>query len=88
MLNIMAVVKLTKCTFDEWNELQKDEDMDSLWCRDVKVAKVDDHTAIVCMEVFDRHLMETLFSDPAMKEATETYGIEHTFYELKPASTP
>ena len=52
MPNIMAVVKLTKCTFDEWNELQKDEDMDSLWCRDVKVAKVDDHTAIVCMEVF------------------------------------
>ena len=52
------------------------------------VAKVDDHTAIVCMEVFDHHLMETLFSDPAMKEATETYGIEHTFYELKPALTP
>ena len=61
MPNIMAVVKLTKCTFDEWNELQKDEAMDSLWCRDVMVAKVDDHTAIVCMEVFDRHLMETLF---------------------------
>ena len=57
MPNTMAVVKLTKCTFDEWNELQKDEDMDGLWCRDVMVAKVDDHTAIVCMEVFDHHLM-------------------------------
>ena len=88
MLNTMAVVKLNKCTFDEWNELQTDEDMDGLWCRDVMVAKVDDHTAIVCIKVFDHHLMETLFSDTAMKEATETYGIKHTFYELKPASNP
>ena len=88
MPNIMAVVKLTKCTFDEWNELQKDEDMDSLWCRDVKVAKVDDHTAMICMEVFDRELQKTMLSDSAFIEMSEMMGIEHVEYEIKPASTP
>ena len=88
MPNIMAVVKLTKCTFDEWNELQKDEDMDSLWCREVMVANVDDHTAIVCIEVFDPELQQQYMSDPALQEMAEMYGAEHSLYLAKLVKTP
>ena len=57
MLNFMAVIKLNKCTFDEWKkEMEEDTEMDGLFMRDVMLAKVDDHTAILCADVFDRDL--------------------------------
>ena len=86
MLNFMAVIKLNKCTFDEWKkEMEEDTEMDGLFMRDVMLAKVDDHTAILCADVFDQELQKTMLSDPAFLEIHEQMGIEFTEYELQPA---
>ena len=89
MLNPMAVVKLNKCTFDEWkHEMDEEAEKDGLFMKDVMIGKVDDHTAIMCADVFDRELQKTMLSDPAFLEIHEQMGIEFTEYELKPAPTP
>ena len=89
MLNFMAVIKFNKCTFDEWKkEMEEDTEMDGLFMKDVMIAKVDDHTAIMCADVFDRELQKTMLSDPSFLEIHEQMGIEFTGYELQPASVP
>ena len=48
----MAVIKLNKCTFDEWKkEMEEDTEMDGLFMRDVMLAKVDDHLQF-CVQMF------------------------------------
>ena len=85
----MAVVKLSKSTFEEWKQgMDEDTEMDGLFMRDVMLAKVDDHTAILCADVFDRDLQKTMLTDPAFLEIHEQMGIEVIEYELTPAPTP
>ena len=60
---------------------------DGLYMRDVMIGKVDDHTAIMCADVFDRELQKKMLSDPAFIEMSEMMGIECIEYELKPTST-
>ena len=55
--------------------------------RDVMIGKVDDHTTIMCTDVFDRELQKKMLSDPAFIEMSEMMGIECIEYELKPTST-
>ena len=89
MLNFMAVIKFNKCTFDEWKkEMEEDTEMDGLFMKDVMIAKVDDNTAIMCADVFDRELQKTMLSDPSFLEIHEQMGIEFTEYELQPAPVP
>ena len=88
MINYMFVLKFNKCTFDEWkHEMDEDTEMDGLFMRDVMIGKVDDHTAIMCADVFDRELQKKMLSDPAFIEMSEMMGIECIEYELKPTST-
>ena len=88
MLNFMAVIKFNKCTFDEWkHEMDEEAEKDRLFMGDVMIGKVDDHTAIMCADVFDRELQKMMLSDPAFLEIHEQMGIEFTEYELKPAPT-
>ena len=89
MINPMFVLKFNKCTFDEWkHEMDEEAEKDGLFMKDVMIGKVDDHTAIMCADVFDRELQKTMLSDPAFLEIHEQMGIEFTEYELKPAPTP
>ena len=88
MLNFMAVIKFNKCTFDEWKkEMEEDTEMDGLFMRDVMLAKVDDHTAILCADVFDPELQQQYMSDPELQEMAEMYGAEHSLYLAKLVST-
>ena len=88
MINYMFVLKFNKCTFDEWkHEMDEYTEMDRLFIRDVMIGKVDDHTAIMCADVFDRELQKKMLSDPAFIEMSEMMGIECIEYELKPTST-
>ena len=88
MLNFMAVIKLNKCTFDEWKkEMEEDTEMDGLFMRDVMLAKADEHTAILCADVFDRELQKKMLSDPAFIEMSEMMRVEYVEYELKPNLT-
>ena len=84
----MAVVKLSKSTFEEWKQgMDEDAEMTQMFMRDVMIGKVDDYTAIVCADVFDRELQKKMLSDPAFIEMSEMMGIEYVEYELKPTST-
>ena len=85
----MFVLKFNKCTFDEWkHEMNEEAEKDGLFMRDVMIGKVDDHTAIMCADVFDRESQKKMLSDPALIEIYETQGIEYVEYELNPAPTP
>ena len=55
---------------------------------DVMIGKVDDHTAIMCADVFDRELQKTMLSDPAYIEMSEMMVREYVYYELNPVPTP
>ena len=37
---------------------QDDKDRDAFFVRDVMIGKVDEHTAIICADVFDRELQK------------------------------
>ena len=52
--------------------------------RDVIVGKVDDHTAICSMDVFDPEKMQAMFEDPEMKKIEEEMGLVHEVYQLQP----
>ena len=85
----MAVVKLSKSTFEEWKQgMDEDAEMTQMFMRDVIIGKDDDYTAIVCADVFDRDLQQTMLTDPAFLEIHEQMGIEVIEYELTPAPTP
>ena len=92
MLNYMIVAKLNKTNFNEWKQgyidSLDDKDRDAFFMRDVMIGKVDEHTAIICADVFDRELQKKILSDPALIEIHETLGIEYVEYELNPAPTP
>ena len=54
MLNTMVIIKMNKCTYDEWKKaFDADSASDAQFMRDVIVGKVDDNTTICSMDVFD-----------------------------------
>ena len=67
--------------------MDEEAEKDRLFMGNVMIGKVDDHTAIMCADVFDRELQKKMLSDPAFIEMSEMMGIEYVEYELKPTST-
>lgn len=67
--------------------MDEEAEKDRLFMGDVMIGKVDDHTAIMCADVFDRELQKKMLSDPAFVEMSEMMGIEYVEYELKPTPT-
>ena len=85
MLNTMVIVKMNNCTYDEWKKaFDADSASDAQFMRDVIVGKVDDHTAICSMDVFDPEKMQAMFEDPEMEKIEEEMGLVHEVYQLKP----
>ena len=85
MLNTMVIVKMNNCTYDEWKKaFDADSASDAQFMRDVIVGKVDDHTAICTMDVFDPEKMQAMFEDPEMKKIEEEMGLVHEVYQLQP----
>ena len=88
MPNYVFVLKFNRCTFDEWkHEMDEEAEKGGLFIRDIMIGKVDDHTAIMCADVFDREVQKKMLSDPAFIEMSEMTGIQYVEYELKPTST-
>ena len=84
MANFVAVVKLSKSTFEEWKQgMDEDAEMTQMFMRDVMIGKVDDYTAIVSADVFDPELQRQYMSDSALQEMAEMYGAEHSLYLAK-----
>ena len=81
MANFMAVVKLSKSTFEEWKQgMDEDAEMTQMFMRDVMIGKVDDYTAIVCADVFDPELQQQYMSDPALQEMGNVWSRAFTLF--------
>ena len=86
MINTMFIVSMSNCTFDEWKKVfDADAERQSQIMRDIIVGKVDDHTAIVSVDVFAPEKVQELMSDPEFKKMEEEMGLEHSVYLLQPA---
>ena len=85
MMNTLVLVKIGNGTFDQWKKSFDDSaHMREKFSRDPMVGKVDDHTALVTVDVFDpAGMMEMFNSDEAKKIAAEM-GIERTVFKLQP----
>ena len=83
-MNTMVLIKIGNGTFEQWKEgFDNLADMRSQFSRDAMVGRVDDHTAIVLVDVFDPAGMMKMFSsDEAIKIAKEL-GVERTPYKLE-----
>ena len=76
MLNTMVIIKMNNCTYDEWKKaFDADSASDAQFMRDVIVGKVDDHTAICSMDVFDPEKMQAMFEDPEMKKLKKKWDL-------------
>ena len=56
--------------------------------RGTMVGKVDENTAIITAEVFDREGMKKALSSSEMNKQVEEIGIERSIYMLQPAPAP
>ena len=85
MMNTMVMIEINNGTFDDWKKGFDDlADQRAQFSRDAMVGKVDDHTALVAVDVFDpAGMMEMFNSDEAKKIATEM-GVERIPFKLQP----
>ena len=84
-MNTLVLIKIGNGTFDQWKKGFDDlAHMREKFSRDAMVGKVDDHTALVAVDVFDSAgMMEMFNSDEAKKIATEM-GVERIPFKLQP----
>ncbi len=85
VMNTMVLIKIGNGTFEQWKKGFDDlVEIREKFSRNAMVGKVDDHTAIVLVDVFDpKGMMEMFASDEAIKIAKEL-GVERTPYKILP----
>ena len=78
------MIEISNGTFDEWKKgFDALEDQRLQFSTDAKVGKVDDHTAIVVVDVFDPAGMMAMFNSDAAKKMAEEMGVVRTPYKLQ-----
>ena len=78
------MIEISNGTFDEWKKgFDALEDQRLQFSRGAKVGKVDDHTAIVVVDVFDPAGMMAMFNSDAAKKMAEEMGVVRTPYKLQ-----
>ena len=83
-MNTMVMIKINNGTYDEWKKSFDDlADKRAQFSRDAKVGKVDDHTAIVVVDVFDPAGMMAAFSSDEAKSIAEEMGVVRTPFKLQ-----
>ena len=83
-MNTMVMIEISNGTFDEWKQgFDALSDQREQFSRDAKVGKVDDHTAIVVVDVFDPAGMMAMFNSDAAKQMAEEMGVVRTPYKLQ-----
>ena len=85
MTNTLVLVKIGNGTFDQWKESFDDlAHMREKFSRDSTVGKVDDHTALVMIDVFGPAGMMEMFNSDEIKKNAEEMGVEKTVFKLQP----
>ena len=83
-MNTMIMIEINNGTYDEWKKGFDDlADMRSQFSRNAKVGKVDDHTAIVVVDVFDPAGMMAAFGSDEAKKIAEDMGVVRTPFKLQ-----
>ena len=78
------MIEISNGTFDEWKKgFDALEEQRLQFSTDAKVGKVDDHTAIVVVDVFDPAGMMAMFNSDAAKKMAEEMGVVRTPYKLQ-----
>ena len=83
-MNTMIMIEINNGTYDEWKKnFDELADMREQFSRNAKVGKVDDHTAIVVVDVFDPAGMMAAFSSDEAKSIAEEMGVVRTPFKLQ-----
>ena len=83
-MNTMVMIEINNGTYDEWKKSFDDlADKRAQFSRDAKVGKVDDHIAIVVVDVFDPAGMMAAFSSDEAKRIAEEMGVVRTPFKLQ-----
>ena len=83
-MNTMVMIESSNGTFDEWKKgFDALEEQRLQFSTDAKVGKVDEHTAIVVVDVFDPAGMMAMFNSDAAKKMAEEMGVVRTPYKLQ-----
>ena len=83
-MNTMVMIEISNGTFDEWKKcFDALEEQRLQFSTDAKVGKVDEHTAIVVVDVFDPAGMMAMFNSDAAKKMAEEMGVVRTPYKLQ-----
>ena len=78
------MIEISNGTFDEWKKgFDALEEQRLQFSTDAKAGKVDDHTAIVVVDVFDPAGMMAMFNSDAAKKMAEEMGVVRTPYKLQ-----
>jgi len=78
------MIEISNGTFDEWKKgFDALEEQRLQFSTDAKVGKVDEHTAIVVVDVFDPAGMMAMFNSDAAKKMAEEMGVVRTPYKLQ-----
>ena len=84
MMNTMVMIEINNGTFDDWKKGFDDlADQRAQFSRDAKVGKVDDHTALVAVDVFDPAGMMAMFNSEAAKKMAEEMGVVRPPFKLQ-----
>ena len=84
-MNTLVLVKIGNGTFDQWKKSFDDSaHMREKFSRDPMVGKVDEHTALVTVDVFDPAGMMAMFNSDAAKKMAEEMGVVRTPFKLQP----
>jgi len=84
IMNTMIMIEINNGTYDEWKKsFDELADIRDQFSRNAKVGKVDDHTAIVVVDVFDPAGMMAAFGSDEAKKIAEDMGVVRTPFKLQ-----
>jgi hypothetical protein len=84
-MNTMVLIEINNATYDDWKKGFDDlADTRAQFSTNAMVGKVDDHTALVAVDVFDPAGMMAAFNSDEAKKLAEEMGVVRTPFKLQP----
>ncbi|MCH2108721.1 MAG: hypothetical protein MK135_05295 [Polyangiaceae bacterium] len=85
MLNTMIIVHMKEPKYAEWKEaFDGDKERQAHFMKDAVVGRVDERTAMVTADVFDRPALQALLKSDEFHHMENEMGLSHEFFELTP----
>ena len=82
-MNTLILVKISNVTYDEWKKkFDADSEAHSKMIRNTLVGKVDENTAMISTEVFDKEMVGQFMTSDEFKKMEQELGLSHEVYQL------